>query len=70
MSIENQDSKTLYEVVSNNEGQYSVWPSGKAIPLGWNKSGEQGCKDKCLEYIRNTWSDMRPCSLKEKMDLR
>jgi MbtH protein len=54
----------LYEVVSNQEGQYSIWPANKAVPNGWTKVGKQGPKEACLEFISQVWTDMRPLSLR------
>ena len=57
----------IYEVVVNEEEQYSIWPLHKAVPAGWNKAGKQGGKDECLEYIKEVWVDMRPLSLRKQM---
>ena len=62
-----QDDGTIYKVVMNHEEQYSVWPAHKEIPNGWKDVGESGPKDKCLEYIKTHWTDMRPLSLRKKM---
>ncbi|WP_074903770.1 MbtH family protein [Nitrosomonas communis] len=58
----------LYEVVVNHEQQYSIWPNDREIPLGWHKVGQSGGKQKCLEYIASVWEDMRPLSLRRKME--
>lgn len=55
---------TLYDVVVNHEGQYSVWPVVKALPKGWTKAGKHGSKESCLEYVSEVWTDMRPASLR------
>ena len=68
MSIQDQQVEALYEIVSNAEEQYSIWPADKEIPLGWNKVGKQGFKESCLEYIKEVWTDMRPHSLRKKME--
>ncbi|MBB3120928.1 MULTISPECIES: MbtH family protein [Telluria group] len=57
----------LYEVVVNEEEQYSIWPASKELPLGWKKAGKQGSKDVCLAYINEVWTDMRPLSLRRAM---
>lgn len=57
-----------FNVVVNHEGQYSLWPCGKANALGWNSTGITGSKEVCLAYIRDTWTDMRPLSLRETMN--
>ena len=67
MSVEKLQTETLYEVVVNQEEQYSIWPADKAIPLGWNKVGKQDWKEPCLEYIKEVWTDMRPLSLRKQM---
>lgn len=56
----------LYEVVYNDEQQYSIWPLGKDIPAGWNKAEQTGSRQKCLEYIASVWTDMTPFSLRNK----
>jgi MbtH protein len=59
---------TVYEVVVNHEEQYSLWPSGKELPKGWELTGKKGSKDECLVYIREVWTDMRPASLRKQME--
>jgi MbtH protein len=51
-----------YQVVVNDEEQYSIWPAGREVPLGWRPAGREGTKDVCLAYIREVWRDMRPKS--------
>ena len=48
--------------------QYSIWPDYKAIPNGWRAVGKSGLKPECLAYIEEVWTDMRPLSLRQKMD--
>ena len=57
----------LYYVVKNHEDQYSIWPVYKTVPSGWSKVAEPDTKDRCLKYIAEHWTDMRPKSLREKM---
>lgn len=57
-----------YEVVVNDEGQYSIWMSIKPIPPGWSKVGVSGDKESCLDHIAAAWTDMRPVSLRKHMD--
>ncbi|TWB12401.1 MbtH protein [Nitrospirillum amazonense] len=54
-----------YQVVFNDEGQYSIWPIGRALPLGWSSDGTHGDKETCLKHIEAVWTDMRPRSLRE-----
>ncbi len=66
-SRDEKEDTTIYKVVVNHEEQYSIWPAHKELPLGWNEVGTQGLKDECLAYIKEVWTDMRPKSLREKM---
>ncbi len=61
------DPNTLFNVVINNEDQYSIWPSYKDIPNGWKEAGKAGNKEECLNWIKETWTDMRPKSLRDAM---
>ena len=63
-----KEDTTIYRVVVNHEEQYSIWPEYKEIPLGWNDVGVLGLKDHCLAYIKEVWTDMRPLSLRKKME--
>ena len=54
-----------FEVVKNNEGQYSIWPASKQIPMGWDAVGKIGSKEECISYISEVWTDMRPSSLRK-----
>ncbi|CAE6697108.1 MULTISPECIES: MbtH family protein [Paraburkholderia] len=62
------DENTVYDVVVNHEEQYSIWPTYKNLPAGWNTAGKQGTKAECLAYIDEVWVDMRPLSLRQAMD--
>lgn len=57
-----------YRVVVNDEEQYSIWPQGRALPLGWKEAGRDGTKEECLRFIEEVWTDMRPLSLRKKME--
>ncbi len=58
----------IYTVVINQEEQYSIWPADREIPGGWKAVGVKGLKEKCLEYIEEVWTDMRPLSLRKFME--
>jgi MbtH protein len=64
---ETQDT-TLYKVVVNHEEQYSIWPADRESPPGWRDGGKSGTKEACLAYIKEVWTDMRPLSLRQRMD--
>jgi len=63
-----REDTTVYKVVVNHEEQYSIWPDYKEIPLGWKDAGKSGLKPECLGYIKEVWTDMRPLSLRRKME--
>ncbi len=60
--------QTVYKVVVNHEEQYSLWPAEQDLPLGWAEAGKVGLKQECLDYIAQVWTDMRPLSLRRRMD--
>jgi MbtH protein len=68
MSHEQEDDKTIYKAVVNHEEQYSIWPAQRELPLGWRDAGKEGTKAECLAYIEEVWTDMRPLSLRKKME--
>jgi MbtH protein len=59
---------TKYKVVVNDEEQYSVWAPDRPNPDGWRDAPKSGSKSECLAYINEVWTDMRPRSLRKKMD--
>jgi MbtH protein len=61
------DENTVFQVVINDEEQYSIWPDYKAVPAGWRTVGQSGRKDECLAWIDEVWTDMRPLSLRRAM---
>jgi MbtH protein len=61
------EDQTIYKVVVNHEEQYSIWPAARDNPLGWKDAGKTGSKEECLAYIKEVWTDMRPLSLRKKM---
>jgi MbtH protein len=54
-------------VVLNDEEQYSIWPAEQDLPAGWRADGFTGTEEECLAYIDETWTDMRPASLRHWM---
>jgi MbtH protein len=68
LSWEDREDTTIYKVVVNHEEQYSIWPVDRENALGWNDAGKSGTKAERLEYIKEVWTDMRPLSLRKKME--
>ena len=67
MNNEAEDT-TIYKVVLNHEEQYSIWPADRENALGWRDAGKTGTKEECLAYIKEVWTDMRPLSLRKRME--
>jgi MbtH protein len=68
MSRDEREDTTIYRVVVNHEEQYSIWPIDRENALGWTDAGKTGLKAECLAYIKEVWTDMRPLSLRKKME--
>lgn len=66
MSIDSDEA--VFLVVRNEEEQYSIWLADKPIPAGWQADGTSGSRRECLDHIEQVWTDMRPKSLRERMD--
>ena len=63
----NDDDTTTYQVLRNDEDQYSLWPVMLDVPDGWTSVGKQGTRTECMSYVDEVWTDMRPRSLREQM---
>jgi MbtH protein len=57
-----------YIVLTNDEGQFSLWPSFRETPDGWTIVGPRGQRSECLSWIDRMWTDMRPLSLIRRME--
>lgn len=68
MYQDEKEDTAIYKVVVNHEGQYSIWSADRNNALGWKDVGKSGLKQECLEYIKEIWTDMRPLSLRKKME--
>ncbi|UXY25102.1 MbtH family NRPS accessory protein (plasmid) [Streptomyces cynarae] len=66
-TVENRDEER-YIVVLNHEEQYSIWLEGRQVPDGWRPEGKSGSKEECLAHIETVWTDMRPLSLRLRME--
>jgi MbtH protein len=67
--MKNDDTEdTKYRVVVNDEEQYSIWAADRPNPDGWRDAPKSGSKSECLAHIKEVWTDMRPLSLRKKME--
>ena len=56
-----------YFVLVNDEGQHSLWPETVEVPAGWRTVFGAEMRDACLSHIEQSWTDIRPASLVERM---
>jgi len=67
MDTAQRGDKTIYKVIVNNEGMYSIWPADRENAIGWTDAGKTGTKKECLSYIEETWTDFRPMNQRKNM---
>ncbi|MBD0424029.1 MbtH family NRPS accessory protein [Streptomyces sp. NPDC052309] len=67
MADEQTDHRT-YRVVLNDEEQYSIWDASRELPDGWHAEGTEGSRQDCLQRIEEVWTDLRPASLRRRME--
>lgn len=65
-----EDDSQDFLALCNDEEQYSLWPSGIAVPDGWRIAYGPAPRGETVEFIEQTWTDMRPKSLRDAMDAR
>ena len=70
MERDPEGTDVRYFVVRNDEEQYSIWRTDKAVPSGWEVVGDADTKARCLARITELWTDMRPASLRRSMARR
>lgn len=68
MSDEREDTD-IYGAVVNDEEQYSIWPVGRELPLGWREAGKEGPRAEVLAWIEEMWTGMRPRNLRQQIAL-
>ncbi|GAA1714132.1 MbtH family protein [Fodinicola feengrottensis] len=66
--MSDQESAVSWAVVVNDEDQYSIWRDDREPPAGWRRTGTSGPREQCLDHIREVWTDLRPLSLRQRME--
>lgn len=62
MNRDDEEDKTIYKVVVNHEDKYSML-------LAYQETRSAGrSRTECFAYIKELWTDMRPLSLRKKME--
>ena len=69
MSNPFEDHDAEYRVLVNDEGQHSLWPVSIEVPTGWANVHGPARRSECLEYVEKNWTDMRPNSLRQMMEV-
>ncbi|MFG5382291.1 MbtH family protein [Yoonia sp. R2-816] len=62
------DERIEYQVLVNHEEQYSLWPSFKEVPKGWEQVGPVGSKEACLAWVEEVWTDITPLSVRRQLE--
>ena len=64
-----EDQDGTYLVLVNAERQHSLWPATIDVPAGWTTAFGPAARPACLDHVEANWTDMRPKSLADAMDL-
>lgn len=64
------DKDGLFSVLVNSAGQHSLWPSYASSPQGWMVAYGPADRASCLDYVREHWTDLRPLSLRLRLEAR
>jgi uncharacterized protein YbdZ (MbtH family) len=49
-------------------GDTSLWPTFADVPAGWRVVDGEADRAACLDYIEQNWTDIRPRSLRERLE--
>ena len=58
------DEDSTFAVLVNALGQHSLWPAFAGLPDGWAVVHGPAGRADCLEYVNETWTDLRPRGLR------
>jgi MbtH protein len=61
------DEAGAFFVLVNDEEQHSLWPAFAEIPVGWRVAYGEASRAACLDYVEQSWTDLRPRSLRVAM---
>lgn len=62
------DPNGMFVVLRNSEDQHCLWPVFVDVPGGWQRVFGEDSREACLEYIESHWTDLRPRSLRQRME--
>jgi MbtH protein len=55
-----EDENGTYLVLTNAEGQFSLWPDGITVPDGWDVALAASSRADCLAFVEGSWTDICP----------
>jgi len=61
------DEDGTFYVLVNDEDQHSLWPTFADLPADWRAVFGVSTRADCLAFVEETWTDMRPKSLRDAM---
>lgn len=64
------DPEGRYFVLTNDEGQHSLWPAFATVPAGWRVVFGEDDRDACVAWVDTHWTDLRPRSLDDAVASR
>jgi MbtH protein len=68
MSQQFDDENGSYVVLTNDDGQHSLWPNTIEIPDGWTTTYGPSSRPECIAFTESNWTDMRPRRLVSSME--
>lgn len=57
---EEKDLFSEFRVIISDQGQYSIWPAERDLPVGWQGVGKVGTREQCLAYIKRIQAKSGP----------
>ncbi len=58
------DESGTFHVLTNDEGQHSLWPTFAPVPAGWQVVATECTRAEAVEYVEREWTDLRPISIR------
>ncbi|MFC9460692.1 MbtH family protein [Streptomyces sp. NPDC056637] len=57
------DEAGRFQVLTNDQGQHSLWPEFAEVPDGWSVALPTDTRQACLAYVEANWTDLRPLAV-------
>lgn len=59
------DESMSFLILVNYQRQYSIWPDIIPAPSGWEIAQGPMPRSRCMEWLENNWTDLRPQALQQ-----